>query len=259
MAPETLDPPMTHTMQNMQETTRQSRNSVRNSSRNTGRSSTMNGSMNSSMNSTTNNSTNTSRNKTMQTMSDERMSAMPAQEGFGEAPLTEDARPAPQYAAQYETQPESQSASQHVGQHDGQYDGQHDGQYDGQYSDQHDDAVQARLLDAVMTFLESAEGRFTYHQAQLIRLACCGLNTTARLDEAWYVLERALLSADTRPASLPVQDAFNDSIMDLIETQADALSYCEGEILRRAARGCNRTELEEIAYLLRRARAALQG
>ncbi len=210
-----------------------------------------------------NGSTTTSRNKTMQTMPDERMSAMPAQEGFGEAPLTEDARPAPQYAAQYETQPESQSdsqsASQHVGQHVGQHDGQHDGQYDGQYSDQHDDAVQARLLDAVMTFLESAEGRFTYHQAQLIRLACCGLNTTARLDEAWYVLERALLSADTRPASLPVQDAFNDSIMDLIETQADALSYCEGEILRRAARGCNRTELEEIAYLLRRARAALQG
>lgn len=119
-------------------------------------------------------------------------------------------------------------------------------------------ALKRRLLDAVMSFLEAAEGRYTYHQAQLIRLACCGLDSAERIEEARYVLERAWQSADSRPASLPVSDAFNDSIMDLIESQADALSYCEGEILRRAARGCNRTELEEIAFLLRRAHSGLQ-
>ncbi len=114
------------------------------------------------------------------------------------------------------------------------------------------DNEQSMPEDVIMAFLEGAEQRMNFHQAELIRLACQGF-TARRIARAQYVLDRALQLADTRPATLPIEDSFNDYVMDFIEN-ADTLTYHEAEFLRRVARGCNREELLEANYLLARAR-----
>ncbi len=119
------------------------------------------------------------------------------------------------------------------------------------------------LGDAAMNFLESAEHMFTYHQAELIRLACGGLSQPGVLAQARYVLDRALALSFRRSPALPGDDAFNDSIMDFVERESRRMTYLEAEIVRRAARGCDEDSLHEIAYLLdraeRRAVAAVQA
>ncbi len=111
--------------------------------------------------------------------------------------------------------------------------------------------------DAAMNFLEGAENMFTYHQAELIRLTCRGLSSTGALDEAQYVLDRARALAQHRPASRHVNDTFNDYVMDFVEHEAAHLTYAEAEIVRRAARGCDADTVQEIQYLLDRARRSL--
>lgn len=115
-----------------------------------------------------------------------------------------------------------------------------------------DDEQQSMSDDVIMAFLEGAESRLNFHQAELIRLACQGF-TRKRIARAQYVLNRALQLADTRPASISIDDPFNGYIMDFIE-EADNLTYHEAEFLRRVARGCNREDLNEANYLLARAR-----
>ena len=104
-----------------------------------------------------------------------------------------------------------------------------------------DGEPQSMSEDVIMAFLEGAESRLNFHQAELIRLACQGF-TKRRIAKAQYILDRALQFADTRPATLPVDDAFNGYIMDFIE-EADNLTYHEAEFLRRVDRGCNREDL----------------
>ncbi|WP_144268440.1 hypothetical protein [Desulfovibrio sp. An276] len=115
-----------------------------------------------------------------------------------------------------------------------------------------DDEQQSMSDDVIMAFLEGAESRLNFHQAELIRLACQGF-TRKRIARAQYVLNRALQLADTRPASISIDDPFNGYIMDFIE-EADSLTYHEAEFLRRVSRGCNREDLNEANYLLARAR-----
>ena len=115
-----------------------------------------------------------------------------------------------------------------------------------------DDEQQSMSDDVIMAFLEGAESRLNFHQAELIRLACQGF-TRKRIARAQYVLNRALQLADARPASISIDDPFNGYIMDFIE-EADNLTYHEAEFLRRVARGCNREDLNEANYLLARAR-----
>lgn len=115
-----------------------------------------------------------------------------------------------------------------------------------------DDEQQSMSDDVIMAFLEGAESRLNFHQAELIRLACQGF-TRKRIARAQYILNRALQLADTRPASISIDDPFNGYIMDFIE-EADNLTYHEAEFLRRVARGCNREDLNEANYLLARAR-----
>ena len=115
-----------------------------------------------------------------------------------------------------------------------------------------DDEQQSMSDDVIMAFLEGAESRLNFHQSELIRLACQGF-TPRRIARAQYILNRALQLADTRPASISIDDPFNGYIMDFIE-EADNLTYHEAEFLRRVARGCNREDLNEANYLLARAR-----
>lgn len=123
-----------------------------------------------------------------------------------------------------------------------------------------DQPVDADILkereDQAMSFLEGAEGSFSYHQAALIRLACRGLTSEAAFNKAQYVLDRAKAVAHARSATMPIENAFNDYIMDFVENEAWHLSYFEADIIRRTARGCNSEELREIQYLLDRARKA---
>lgn len=111
--------------------------------------------------------------------------------------------------------------------------------------------------DQAMSFVESADSNLTYHQAALIRLACMGLTSEAVLKEAQYVLDRAKAVAGNRPATLPLDAPFQESVMEFVESEAWHLSYCEADIIRRIGRGCNSGELEEVQFLLDRIRKAL--
>lgn len=111
--------------------------------------------------------------------------------------------------------------------------------------------------DQAMSFVESADSNLTYHQAALIRLACMGLTSEAVLKEAQYVLDRAKAVAGNRPATLPLDAPFQESVMEFVESEAWHLSYCEADIIRRIGRGCNSGELEEVQFLLDRVRKAL--
>lgn len=111
--------------------------------------------------------------------------------------------------------------------------------------------------DQAMSFVESADSNLTYHQASLIRLACMGLTSEAALREAQYVLDRAKAVAGNRPATLPLDAPFQESVMEFVESEAWHLSYCEADIIRRIGRGCNSGELEEVQFLLDRVRKAL--
>ena len=111
--------------------------------------------------------------------------------------------------------------------------------------------------DQAMSFVESADSNLTYHQAALIRLACMRLTSEAALREAQYVLDRAKAVAGNRPATLPLDAPFQESVMEFVESEAWHLSYCEADIIRRIGRGCNSGELEEVQFLLDRVRKAL--
>lgn len=97
--------------------------------------------------------------------------------------------------------------------------------------------------DQAMSFVESADSNLTYHQAAL--------------REAQYVLDRAKAVAGNRPATLPLDAPFQESVMEFVENEAWHLSYCEADIIRRIGRGCNSGELEEVQFLLDRIRKAL--
>ncbi len=128
--------------------------------------------------------------------------------------------------------------------------------------DCHDGALQVELdenaLDNMaMNFLEGAEAQFTYHQAELIRLAYLGLNTEYSIQAAQFMLERARRLAPKRPMAKKIDDPFNEYISDFIEQASGHLSFIETEIIRRAARGCDSESIDELQYLLNRARKAL--
>lgn len=111
-----------------------------------------------------------------------------------------------------------------------------------------------RLEDACMTFLESTEGRLTYHQAQLMRLACEGFDSHDVLDRAGYILNRARLVCEGRPEALPIEDAMNRQVMDFLEKDGWSLEFHEWEVIRLVCRGCDKRTLDEIAFVLERAR-----
>ncbi len=111
-----------------------------------------------------------------------------------------------------------------------------------------------RLEDACMTFLESVEGRLTYHQAQLMRLACEGFDSHDVLDRAGYILNRARLVCEGRPEALPVEDSMNRQVMDFLEKDGWSLEFHEWEVIRLVCRGCDERTLNEIAFVLERAR-----
>ncbi len=113
------------------------------------------------------------------------------------------------------------------------------------------------LDNMAMNFLEGAEEAFTYHQAELIRLAYLGLNTENAIQAAQFVLERARNLAPNRPMARKIDDPFNEYISDFVEQAAGHLSFVEAEIIRRAARGCDSESIEELQYLLNRALKAL--
>lgn len=113
------------------------------------------------------------------------------------------------------------------------------------------------LDNMAMNFLEGAEAAFTYHQAELIRLAYLGLNTENAIQAAQFVLERARNLAPNRPMARKIDDPFNEYISDFVEQAAGHLSFVEAEIIRRAARGCDSESIEELQYLLNRALKAL--
>lgn len=108
--------------------------------------------------------------------------------------------------------------------------------------------------DRAMAFIEHAEKRLTYHQSELIRLTCQGLNDVSALDAVQYLIDRAFRVADHNETSLDISDSFNDDIMDFVEHEAGHLTYVEAEIIRRAARGRDADTLQEIQYLINRAR-----
>ncbi len=128
--------------------------------------------------------------------------------------------------------------------------------------DYHDGALQVELdenaLDNMaMNFLEGAEAEFTYHQAELIRLAYLGLNTEYAIQAAQFMLERARRLAPKRPEAKKIDDPFNEYISDFIEQASGHLTIIETEIIRRAARGCDSESIDELQYLLNRALKAL--
>ncbi len=113
------------------------------------------------------------------------------------------------------------------------------------------------LDNMAMNFLEGAEAEFTYHQAELIRLAYLGLNTENAIQAAQFVLDRARNLAPSRPKAREIGDPFNMYISDFVEQASGHLSYVEAEIIRRAARGCDSESIDELQYLLNRALKAL--
>ncbi len=119
--------------------------------------------------------------------------------------------------------------------------------------------AERRRQDAAMSFLEGAENCLSVHQAELIRLVCRGLGSEAALAEARYLLDRARRTAAGRPPSRPLEDPYQEYVMDFVESMSGCLSYPEAEILRRAARGCGIDDLDEIQYLLGRVRKGRGG
>ncbi len=115
------------------------------------------------------------------------------------------------------------------------------------------------LDNMAMNFLEGAEAEFTYHQAELIRLAYLGLNTENAIQAAQFVLDRARRLAPNRPGARKIDDPFNEYISDFVEQASGHLSYVEAEIIRRAARGCDNESIDELQYLLNRALKALHA
>lgn len=113
------------------------------------------------------------------------------------------------------------------------------------------------LDNLTMNFLEGGEDEFTYHQAELIRIACLGLTTPDAVQAAQFVLNRARRLAPERSPAKKIHDPFNDYIMDFVEQEAAHLTYVEAEIIRRAARGCDMESIDEIQYLLHRALKAI--
>lgn len=113
------------------------------------------------------------------------------------------------------------------------------------------------LDNMAMSFLEGAEAEFTYHQAELIRLAYLGLKTKNAIEAAQFVLDRARNLAPHRPKARTIDDPLNEYISDFVEQESGHLSYVEAEIIRRAARGCDSESIDELQYLLNRALRAL--
>lgn len=116
-----------------------------------------------------------------------------------------------------------------------------------------------RMEDACMAFLERTEGRLTYHQAQLVRLACEGFGSEDTLDRADYILNRARLVSDGRPAAIPVDDPLNGTVMDFLESEGWSLDFYEWETIRLISRGCDAVTLAETAFVLERARRRLEN
>lgn len=114
------------------------------------------------------------------------------------------------------------------------------------------------LYDRAMLFLEGADDMLTYHQAELVRVACYGFDKEGPLHEAQYLLNRASRLAAERDPERPVEDRFNDYIMDFVERESEHLSYLEAEFVRRAARGLDARSIVELQYLLDRALLAFE-